>query len=77
MSMDENAKLTISPLTAVNWTDARTRVLKSYREWLRAVSEPNSCLCWCSGVCSRGRFPTFDITNEPSRSTEDRTESLL
>lgn len=29
--------------TAVNWGDARYRVLKSYREWLRAVSDP-TCL---------------------------------
>lgn len=70
MSMDENAKLTISLPTAVNWTDARARVLKSYREWLRAVSEPNSCLCWRFRACvvvegSR----QFNITNEPSRST--------
>jgi hypothetical protein len=27
----------LSPFTAVNWPDARRRVLKSYREWLRAV----------------------------------------
>jgi hypothetical protein len=28
---------------AVNWGDAKYRVLKSYREWLRAVSLPNPC----------------------------------
>jgi hypothetical protein len=27
---------------AVNWGDAKYRVLKSYREWLRAVSLPRS-----------------------------------
>jgi hypothetical protein len=27
---------------AVNWGDAKFRVLKSYREWLRAVSLPRS-----------------------------------
>lgn len=24
-------------MVAVNWTDAKSRVLKSYREWIRAV----------------------------------------
>lgn len=38
--MDETrANHSCSP-TAVNWSDARFRVLKSYREWLRAVSNP-------------------------------------
>jgi hypothetical protein len=27
---------------AVNWGDAKYRVLKSYREWLRAVSLPEN-----------------------------------
>ena len=31
-----------SPSTAVNWPDARRRVLKSYREWLRAVRHSTS-----------------------------------
>jgi len=31
-------------LPAVNWQDAKGRVIRSYREWLRAVSADLSCL---------------------------------
>lgn len=31
---------TLTGGTAVNWQDAQKRVIKSYREWLRAVREP-------------------------------------
>ena len=34
----EIKKLTDMANEAVNWNDAKYRVLKSYREWLRAVS---------------------------------------
>ena len=39
--------LIANPHPAVNWTDAKRRVLKSYREWMRAVSCPFTCLPGC------------------------------
>lgn len=50
--------------TAANWGDARYRVLKSYREWLRAVSDPN---CSLRGTVPVGHSIEFDIYQSPSR----------
>ena len=36
--------------TAVNWADAKRRVLKSYREWIRAVRYLPPC--GCSAMCN-------------------------
>jgi hypothetical protein len=33
----------------VNWADAKRRVLKSYREWIRAVCSPH--ILWLIVVC--------------------------
>lgn len=40
----------LSWVVAVNWGDAKRRVLKSYREWIRAV-----CLLFCARML-RGRI---------------------
>jgi len=38
VSLDESLSIgELIECTAVNWNDARRRVLKSYREWIRSV----------------------------------------
>ncbi|KAF3403494.1 hypothetical protein F1880_009589 [Penicillium rolfsii] len=47
--------------SSANLTDAKNRVLKSYREWLRAVSLPSHHprLCPCSGGSTALNLPDF------------------
>ena len=58
--------LKANPLPAVNWADAKRRVFKSYRDWLRAVSLPlpNSTLTTVSAVLD-GCRANVDSTQAP------------